>query len=185
MRERERERENKHSRFSVLAFTLIELLVVVVIVGILAGMGIAQYKSYVNRAKDAKLMAELKMVQTALEAYFVDHETYKVKDSGYLGTGSGFLTFQTGNKYPISVTNKLKELKYLEINNPNIGENFKDTMIYTCNEGKSYHLYAKLHFPPANGTNSLSSIPGDKCGKSLAIRYGKSNYVLKGGKPLE
>ncbi|PID70061.1 hypothetical protein CSB37_03565 [bacterium DOLZORAL124_38_8] len=42
------------------AFTMIELLVVIVIIGILSGMGIAQYKQMVRKAQIAKELAELK-----------------------------------------------------------------------------------------------------------------------------
>ncbi|PID70790.1 hypothetical protein CSB37_00370 [bacterium DOLZORAL124_38_8] len=47
------------ARGLVKGFTLIELLVVIVIIGILSGMGIAQYNSYVDKAQRAKLSAQI------------------------------------------------------------------------------------------------------------------------------
>ncbi|PID70660.1 hypothetical protein CSB37_01070 [bacterium DOLZORAL124_38_8] len=47
----------KQSLFKALGFTLIELLVVIVMIGILSGMGIAQYKKYTEKARLAKAQA--------------------------------------------------------------------------------------------------------------------------------
>ncbi|PID69947.1 hypothetical protein CSB37_04250 [bacterium DOLZORAL124_38_8] len=45
---------------------MIELLVVIVIVGILAGMGIAQYKVYMARARDAVRVSDMQTIYKAL-----------------------------------------------------------------------------------------------------------------------
>ncbi|PID70488.1 hypothetical protein CSB37_02255 [bacterium DOLZORAL124_38_8] len=45
-----------------------ELLVVIVIIGILSGMGIAQYRSYMNKAKDAKITSDLAQISKILQA---------------------------------------------------------------------------------------------------------------------
>lgn len=52
------------------AFTLIELLVVIAIIGILATLGVVALQSARKNARDAKRIADIKQIQTALELYF-------------------------------------------------------------------------------------------------------------------
>ena len=57
-------------------FTLIELLVVVAIIGILAGVVLVAVNSARARSRDAKRMADLKQLASALELYFLTNSTY-------------------------------------------------------------------------------------------------------------
>lgn len=57
-------------------FTLMELLVVIAIVGILAGIGFANFLSYKKHGYDGTASSDLKNAATAEEAYFVDHAEY-------------------------------------------------------------------------------------------------------------
>ena len=83
-------------------FTLIELLVVIAVIGILAAVILASLNTARAKARDAKRIADLKQVQTALELYRNDNSDYpsyitttealwitKIKtdlvDKGYLG----------------------------------------------------------------------------------------------------
>ena len=60
------------------AFTLIELLVVIVIIGILAGIGIAGFKEYQNKAKVAVAEAALVQIQKAIVlAHTLEEEPLK------------------------------------------------------------------------------------------------------------
>lgn len=58
-------------------FTLIELLIVIVIIGILAVIvvGLVATNSK-NRANDARAKADLREIQTALEQYRIDNDSY-------------------------------------------------------------------------------------------------------------
>ena len=84
-------------------FTLIELLVVIAILGLLStiitvAMGQARLK-----ARDSKRMADLKQIQTALELYYTDQNSYPAGSAAQLGTGNyacltriGFLPLSSG-----------------------------------------------------------------------------------------
>ena len=57
-------------------FTLIELLVVVAIIGILATVVLTSLSSARSSARDAKRLADVKTIQTALELYNLDNGSY-------------------------------------------------------------------------------------------------------------
>ncbi len=57
-------------------FTLIELLVVIAIIGLLSTLSILALNSARARARDAKRVADVKQIQTALEMYYNDAGDY-------------------------------------------------------------------------------------------------------------
>jgi len=58
------------------AFTLIELLVVIAIIGILVTISIVSLSNARAKARDAKRVADIKQIQTALELFFNDQNRY-------------------------------------------------------------------------------------------------------------
>src|SRR3989338_2502543 len=67
-------------------FTLIELLVVIAIIGLLSTLAVVALNSARLKARDAKRIADIKQVQTALELYFNDQQNYPA-GTLILGTG--------------------------------------------------------------------------------------------------
>jgi prepilin-type N-terminal cleavage/methylation domain-containing protein len=57
-------------------FTLIELLVVIAIIGILSTLAVVSLQNARKSARDAKRIADVKQMQTALELYFNDWQGY-------------------------------------------------------------------------------------------------------------
>ena len=57
-------------------FTLIELLVVIAIIGILATLAVVALQNSRKSANDAKTLADIRQIQTALELYFNDNGEY-------------------------------------------------------------------------------------------------------------
>ena len=68
----------KSRRRSRAGFTLIELLVVVIIIGILSGIGMSQYRDAQDRARNASMMDLVKGVQLGVETYKTDWNTLPV-----------------------------------------------------------------------------------------------------------
>lgn len=57
-------------------FTLIELLVVIAIIGLLSTLAVVALNNARQKSRDAKRVADIKQVQTALELYFNDQSQY-------------------------------------------------------------------------------------------------------------
>jgi len=60
-------------------FTLVELLVVIAIIGLLSTLAVVALNSARQKSRDAKRVADIKQVQTALELYFNDQGGYPVE----------------------------------------------------------------------------------------------------------
>lgn len=76
-------------------FTLIELIVVVAIISILAGTGLVTLRSSQSRSRDNRRVADLKLIQTALELYYLDGE----RKESYPG----------GTTYPYPIYHRLSD----------------------------------------------------------------------------
>jgi|WetSurSiteA1Bulk_404760.scaffolds.fasta_scaffold57512_1 type IV pilus assembly protein PilA len=57
-------------------FTLIELMIVIAIIGILAAIAIPQFNAYRARSYNASAVSDLRNIETACEAYYVDYNNY-------------------------------------------------------------------------------------------------------------
>jgi len=57
-------------------FTLIELLVVIAIIGLLSTLAVVSLNSARQKSRDAKRVADVKQIQTALELFFQDQNGY-------------------------------------------------------------------------------------------------------------
>ena len=74
-------------------FTLIELLVVVAIIGLLATLSIVALNNARARSRDARRVADIKQIQTALELYYNDWQSYPTSISvgGTIASGTVYM----------------------------------------------------------------------------------------------
>ncbi|MFZ5391068.1 MAG: type II secretion system protein [Patescibacteria group bacterium] len=78
-------------------FTLIELLVVIAIIGILSTLAVVGLNVARQKSRDAKRVADIKQVQTALELYYGDQNGYpSVGTATALGSGGMASLINTG-----------------------------------------------------------------------------------------
>lgn len=76
------------------AFTLIELLVVIAIIAVLATLAVVALQNSRASARDAKRLADVKQMQTALELYFNDNGSYPTSLTSTIAT-SGIVYMAT------------------------------------------------------------------------------------------
>ena len=118
-------------------FTLVELLVVIAIIGILASMLLLQLGVARQRARDAKRIADVNQVRTALELYFDDNGQYP----------------QVANHTGLTVLVP-KYLTLLPVDPLNVSPNIYG---YAYNGNVKFHLWAELE-QWAQALNSDSDI---------------------------
>lgn len=78
----------KNNKNKKSAFTLIELLVVIAIIGILVTLAVVALQNARKNARDAKRIADIKQIQTALELYFNDVGEYPAEVTSTISYGS-------------------------------------------------------------------------------------------------
>jgi general secretion pathway protein G len=126
-------------------FTLIELLVVIAIIGLLATLTVASLNSARSKSRDAKVVSDIKQIQTALELYNNDNGHYPDGPAG-----AGFCLDGTNGFLDPSVT-PCTEPIYLKSYpvNPTTGGAFysynPDPNASAVND--SYHLIYQLENP--------------------------------------
>jgi prepilin-type N-terminal cleavage/methylation domain-containing protein len=156
-------------------FTIIELLVVVAIIGTLASIIMVSVESARSKARDTARKTALSQIQVALELYRNDHGTFQVAGAGWMGGGQGWLALENGSTYSTAVTRVLYNEGYLPvplIEDPTTSPGY---MIYVCNNGQSYGLYATMENPSSTETAEAISACN---GVSVNQSYGK-NFVRK------
>src|SRR5262245_45155184 len=63
-------------RTSNVGFTLLELMVVVAIVGILGGLAIPAYLGYLDKARNARSIAEIRSIEKSIMLFYANNESY-------------------------------------------------------------------------------------------------------------
>ena len=74
-------------------FTLIELLVVIAIIGLLSTLSIVALNSARARSRDARRVADIRQIQTALEMYYNASNQYPAALSGTSSIATGGVVF--------------------------------------------------------------------------------------------
>ncbi|MCL4397481.1 type II secretion system GspH family protein [Patescibacteria group bacterium] len=59
-------------------FTLVELMIVITVIAILATIAVVSFTRVQKQARDTKRKAEVKSLQTALQAYYTEHQAYPI-----------------------------------------------------------------------------------------------------------
>ena len=131
-------------------FTLIELLVVVVIIGILATLATVALSNARSKARDAKRVSDVKQIQTALELYFSEEQSYPVSlpfGSPLIGPNSGttFMAKVPTQTLPKDGSCTTASYDYVRINGS------KNYAIYFCLGNSTVELSAGDHLLTGSG----------------------------------
>jgi prepilin-type N-terminal cleavage/methylation domain-containing protein len=174
-------------------FTLTELLIVVAIIAIVSTIGLVNFMSAQTRAKVARVKAELNMVTSAIETYYVDNNAYPLT-TGYaplinepigilpnqLSTPIAYITNVSFND-PFSSSKIIDNQKIFTyqnipqyiINNPSSNywpialQIYGDWRICSIGPDRDYYnggVAPSIQYDPTNGSSSAGNIWVGKTG---------------------
>ncbi|MCL4537320.1 MAG: prepilin-type N-terminal cleavage/methylation domain-containing protein [Nitrospirae bacterium] len=86
-------------------FTLVELLIVIAIIAILAAIAIPQFAQYRQRAVESSMTSDIKAAATAVEAVYVDAQTYNALAVAIAGQEATWSVGANSAKSRISTNN--------------------------------------------------------------------------------
>lgn len=153
-------------------FTLIEVLVSISIIALLSSVVMAATNTARKNARDSKRISSIREIQTALELYFTDHQSYPDADTSEtsgLSSGTGgvwdtpqdgdFLQVLVDGKYlqgtvldPLNETDSQYNLRYYKFPAGALG----------CPENRgSFYVLGIADMETSNGRHQLS--PGWSC----------------------
>ncbi|MEI7452061.1 MAG: prepilin-type N-terminal cleavage/methylation domain-containing protein [Candidatus Falkowbacteria bacterium] len=140
------------------AFTLIELLVVIAIIGILATIAVVALQNARAKARDARRVADVKQIQTALELFFNDQGRYPLVDE--FASGALFSTSTNGT------TTYMAKIPTAPTPPEGTCSSANNNYSYVSSDGYSYTLSFCLSGP----TGSLKA--GINTASPIGIAYG-------------
>ena len=115
-------------------FTLIELLVVIAIIALLSTLAVVALGSARQKARDAKRLADIKQISTALELYFTDQNLYPVATSAITLGGSAAKCLATNGFQASGACTGTTYLATVPSNPTPGGANYQ----YTSADGSTY-----------------------------------------------
>jgi len=132
------------------AFTLVELLVVMAILGILAVVSLANFRTSQMKGRDAQRKSDLRQIANALEVYMSDHGGYPSSSNGKIracGCGNGTRECNwdedSGERELCDVNNTVYMSKVPGDPIANSATSSSPNYCY-WSDGTSFKLYAKL-----------------------------------------
>ena len=155
-------------------FTLIELLVVIAIIGILATLAVVALSTARSSSRDAKRIADLKQLQTALELYYNDYGSYPTLLSDLSSSSLPIKYLETIPTSPTPIDGDCTATSNSYIYNTSYDKS--SYSIHTCIGGNTSSLTKGLVVASNNGLSSW------KCGENfLDERDGNSYKTIQFG----
>lgn len=153
-------------------FTLIELLVVMAILGILATVSIANFRTSQAKGRDASRKSDIHQIRSALEAYVNDHGGYPASsgDGKIVACGCDLNPVQCdwGVKDFNEFCDENKTVYMKEVPaDPLATQNY----CYVSPDGTSYQIYAILE----NTNDPEKLAPPKTCGGASGYNFGLSS----------